>query len=106
MENELITTEQAKAYLEKEGLNVEQLVKEGFDFIEDVKKRIALQKRWIPIEQLDLKDYEDVLVLLENGEFFKAMYCDDVDFNFTSEYFNKNKGIKITHYMPIVLPSM
>lgn len=47
------------------------------------------------------EDYQEVLVLLENGEIFKAMFCDDVHGNYHSQYFKLNKGVKITHWMPL-----
>lgn len=106
-EFDINTKDGARSYLESEGLNPDELVKEGLDFIESVKARIKLQKLRIKVSEQDPKDYQEVLVLLENGEIFKATYCDDtMDLpNYTSEYFKLNKGIKITHWMPYELPS-
>ena len=60
---------------------------------------IKSESGWISDETP--KDYQQVLVLLENGEIFKAMYCDDVEAQYHSEYFKLNKGIEITHWMPL-----
>lgn len=108
-EFDINTPEGARKYLEQEGLNVDQLVKDGLDFIEIVKDKIRFQKRWISVTDKDQspKDYQDVLVLLENGEVFKATYCDDaspLSNSFDSVYFKLNKGVKITHWMPYELP--
>lgn len=107
MENELMTTEQARAYLEKEGLNVDQLVKEGLDFIETVKKRIELQKRWIPITATGElpKDHQQVFVCFESGDVAVVMYCDDVDASWWGDYFIDRPDANITHWMPYELPS-
>lgn len=105
-EFDINTTEGAKAYLEKEGFNVDEIVKDGFNFIEIVKSKVEFKKRWIDADKEDPKDYQEVLVLLKNGEIFKATYCDDVEPlpQYTSEYFKFNKGVEITHWMPYELP--
>lgn len=61
------------------------------------------ENKWIDANKENPKDYQDVLVLLENGEVFKATYCDDVEplGGYTSEYFKFNKGVKITHWQPL-----
>jgi hypothetical protein len=107
MENELMTTEQARAYLEKEGLNIDQLVNEGLDFIETVKKRIELQKRWIPITATGElpKDHQQIFMCFESGDVAVGYYCDDVDASWWSDYFKDRPEAKITHWMPYEVPS-
>lgn len=106
-EFDITTTEGARAYLESEGLNVSRLIEEGLDFIETVKKRIELQKRWIPIiatSELP-KDHQQIFMCFENGDVACGYYCDDVDASWWSDYFIDHKDAKITHWMPYELPS-
>lgn len=106
MEEELITTEQAMAYLEKEGLNVDQIVKEGFDLLK-LKRKIELQKRWIPIKDGNYpKDHQQVFVCFENRDVAVVNYCDDVDSSWWGDYFIDRPDAKITHWMPYELPSV
>lgn len=44
-EFDINTTEGARSYLESEGLDVNKIVKEGLDFIETVKSKIALKNK-------------------------------------------------------------
>lgn len=106
-EFDITTTEGAKAYLENEGLNVSELIREGLDFIETVKKRIELQKRWIPISDTENypKDHQQIFMCFENGDVAVATYCDDVDASWWSDYFIDHPEAKITHFMPYEIPS-
>ena len=101
------TTEGAIAYLQNEGLNVTLLVREGIDFIETVKKRIELQKRWMPITDTENypKDHQQIFMCFENGDVAVGTFCDDVDASWWSDYFIDHKDAKITHWMPYEIPS-
>lgn len=106
-EFDINTTEGARAYLESEGLNVDQIVKEGLDFIEMTKKRIELQKRWIKITATGElpKDHQQIFMCFENGDVCCGYYCDDVDASWWSDYFIDHKDARPTHWMPYEVPS-
>lgn len=44
MENELMNFEESRAYLESEGINVDELVKEGMVIIDKVKAKLAIRQ--------------------------------------------------------------
>jgi hypothetical protein len=62
-------------------------------------------EKWVDVNIESPKDFQEVLVLLMNGEIFNATYCDDIGVTrYTSPYFKFNKGCKITHWQPLPNP--
>ena len=105
-EFDINTTKGAIAYLESEGLNVSELVKEGIDFIDMVKKRIELQKRWMPLTDVDNypKDHQQVFMCFANGDVCVGHFCDDTNASWWSDYFIDHEDAKVTHWMPLPEP--